>query len=64
METYKLQELENLNGLVSRAQMSDEPLIVFDEDDECLIAMRPSVFERILFDSDLLNSGKRETLHL
>ena len=64
METCKLQELENLSVLVGRAQMSDEPLIVFDGEDECLIAMRPPVFERILFDSDLLNCERRETLHL
>ena len=64
METCKLQELENLSVLVGRAQMSDEPLIVFDGEDECLIAMRPSIFERILFDTDLLNCERRESLHL
>ena len=64
METCKLQDLENLQGLVTQAQASDEPVIVFDGEDECLVAMRPSVFERILFDGDLLNCEKRETLHL
>lgn len=63
METCNLQNLENVSGLVSCAQASDEPVIVFDGEDECLVAMRPAVFERILFDSDLLNCEKRETLH-
>ena len=64
METRDLRNLENVSGLVDCVQASDEPIIVFDGEDECLVAMRPAVFERILFDSDLLNCEKRETLHL
>ncbi|MBR0403830.1 MAG: hypothetical protein IJI68_01310 [Eggerthellaceae bacterium] len=50
--------------LVGLAQSSEEPLIVFDGDDECLIVMRPAVFERILFDTDLLNCADRASLCL
>ena len=64
METYNIDDFSSLSSLVSQTQMTDEPLIVFDGEDECLIAMRPAVFERILFDSDLLNCEKRESLHL
>ena len=64
METCNLDKLTQAKDLVNLAQGSDEPVIVFDGEDECLIAMRPPVFERILFDSDLLNCEKRESLHL
>lgn len=64
METRELETLADVHDLVAQAQSSDEPVIVFDGEDECLIAMRPPVFERILFDTDLLNSAQRETLHV
>lgn len=64
MGTIELRALSGLESLVVEAHSSDEPVIVLDGDDECLVAMRPAVFERILFDSDLLNSARRETLHL
>ena len=63
MGTIVLQELCGLRDLVAQAQQLDEPVIVFDGEDECLVAMRPPVFERILFDSDLLNCENRESLH-
>ena len=59
-----MRALPGVDSLVSAAHATDEPVIVFDGEDECLVAMRPAVFERILFDSDLLNCAKRETLHL
>ena len=55
METVALSTLENARMLVAQAQATDEPIIVFDGNDECLVAMRPAVFERILFDTNLLN---------
>ena len=64
METYLINDFENVRNLVSCTHATDEPVIVFDGEDECLIAMRPQVFERILFDSDLLNCEKREAFHL
>ncbi len=64
MGSIELRTLSGVEGLVSAAHDTDEPVIVYDGEDECLIAMRPAVFERILFDSGLLNSAQRETLHL
>lgn len=64
MGSIELRALSGVESLVASAHETDEPLIVFDGEDECLVAMRPAVFERILYDSDLLNSAKRETLHL
>ncbi len=62
MDTCTLDEVKNVRGLVGVAQSSDEPVIVFDGDDECLVVMRPAVFERILFDSDLLNCSDRASM--
>lgn len=59
METVALNRLENVKTLVGQAQATDEPIIVFDGNDECLVAMRPAVFERILFDTHLLNMEGR-----
>lgn len=64
MGTCALNSIGDVRALVGLAQESDEPLIVFDGDDECLIAMRPAVFERILFDTDLLNCINRDSLHM
>lgn len=64
MGTCALNSMNDVRELVGIAQASDEPVIVFDGEDECLIAMRPAVFERILFDSDLLNCSNREELSL
>lgn len=64
MGTCTLNSVDDVRALVGLAQASDEPIIVFDGDDECLIAMRPAVFERILFDTDLLNCIDRDSLCL
>lgn len=64
MGTCALNSIEDVRMLVGLAQSSEEPLIVFDGDDECLIVMRPAVFERILFDTDLLNCADRASLCL
>lgn len=64
MGTYALKEHSETRELVKMVHGLDEPVVVFDGDDECLVAMRPAVFERILFDSDLLNSAQRESFHL
>ena len=60
METVALNKLENARTLVVQAHATDEPIVVFDGDDECLVAMRPAVFERILFDTNLLNCEGRQ----
>lgn len=64
METVALKNLETARSLVAQAQATDEPVVVFDGPDECLVAMRPAVFERILFDTSILNCEDRTDLHL
>ncbi len=64
MGSIELRALSGAEALVAAAHETDEPLIVFDGEDECLVAMRPAVFERILFDGSLLNCSNRESLHL
>ena len=64
MGSIELRALSGTEALVAAAHELDEPLVVFDGEDECLVAMRPAVFERILFDSNLLNCSDREDLHL
>ena len=64
MGSIELRTLSDVASLVAIAHESDEPVVVHDGDDECLIAMRPAVFERILFDTDLLNWSGRETFRL
>lgn len=64
MGTIELSALENVGMLVNEVHRTDEPIVVLDGDDECLIAMRPAVLERILFDCDLLNSVNRPMLRL
>ena len=64
MGSIELRTLSDVAALVGAAHESDEPIVLFDGEDECLVAMRPSVFERILFDTDLLNRTDRSTLYL
>ena len=64
MGSIELRTLSNASALVAAAHETDEPVIVYDGEDECLVAMRPAVFERILFDSNLLNCEDRSSLHL
>ena len=64
MGYVELRAMNGLESLVAAAHGTDEPVVVFDGEDECLVAMRPAVFERILYDSDLLNRSEREMLHL
>ena len=55
MEYVDLRNGLELDQLVSLAQKSDEPFVVSENGDKCLIVMRPAVFERILFDSHIVN---------
>ena len=64
MGSIELRSLSGVEALVAAVHETDEPVIVFDGDDECMVAMRPAVLERILFDTDLLNRSNRETLRL
>ncbi len=62
MGSIELCAIADIRTLVSRAYEIDEPIVVSDSDDDCLVVMKPSVFERILFDSDLLNWENRESM--
>ena len=62
MNCIDIKTINRPDDLVKIAQGENEPIIVLDGEDECLVAMRPAVFERILFDSDLLNFSNRESL--
>ena len=64
MEFVELRALSGAEDLVAAAHGVSEPIVVLDGEDECMVVMRPAVFERILFDSDLLNRSEREMLHL
>lgn len=64
MGSIELCALHNVGELVGAAHDSDEPIIVHDDGGECLVVMRPAVFERILFDTNLLNQMDRESLRL
>lgn len=63
MGSIELRSLPNVSALVSEVHNSEEPVIVYDGADECLVAMRPAVLERLLFDTDLLNRTDRSLLH-
>ena len=64
MGFVELHALSGVGDLVAAAHEANEPIVVIDGEDECMVVMRPAVFERILFDSDLLNRSEREMLHL
>ena len=64
METVALKNLESVRSLVAQAYATEEPIVVFEGEAECLVAMQPAVFERILFDTSLLNCEGRAPLYL
>lgn len=64
MGIFEINDLSSVRALASAAQASDEPVVILDGEDECLVAMRPAVFERILFDGMCLNAAQRTTMRL
>lgn len=64
MNCIDIQAFGNTRDLVAIVQSEENPVVVLDGEDECLVAMRPAVFERILFDVDSLKCVERETLRL
>ena len=64
MGSIELRALSGVESLIAAVHEVDNPVVVLDGDDECLVAMRPAVFERILFEGDLLNASNRAALHL
>lgn len=64
METYNLEQVKDIRNLVSTAHEVGEPVVVYDGEDECLVAMSPAVFERILMDGAMLEATGRKTMRL
>ena len=64
MDTLLLENYPTTESLVRETYKIGQPVAVSDGASECLVAMTPEVFERILFDTALLNLTDRETLRL
>lgn len=64
MKICDMSSYNAISDLVADAHRYDEPLVIFDGDDECMVAMRPAVFERMLFDSKLIESCGRTSMCL
>ena len=55
MEAVTLEKCASVRDLASIAYEANDPVSIIDGNDECLVVMTPGVFERILFDSGLIN---------
>ena len=64
MENCTIQDLAHVEDLVKKAHACKGPCVVRDGDDECLVAMAPAVFERILFEGEQLTAQTRSTMHV
>lgn len=62
MDAYALKPDSLISDLVERAQASSAPVAVMEGPDECLVAMRPEVFEELLLGSLLLDCVDRGAL--
>ena len=62
MDTLLLENDPTVRELVQMAHREGMPVVVRDGEDECLIALTPAAFERILFDTAVLNLGDRKAL--
>ena len=62
MDTLLLENNPTVRELVQMAHREGMPVVVRDGEDECLIALTPEAFERILFDTTVLNLTDREVL--
>ena len=58
MKSYAIQDLASVSDIVKAAHATANPLLVRDGDDECLVAMSPAVFERLLFEGEELALGR------
>ena len=62
MDTLLLENNPTVRELVQMTHREGMPVVVRDGEDECLIALTPAAFERILFDTGVLNLADREAL--
>lgn len=63
MDAYALDAVQNTAQLVHWVQRSNDPVLVFEGRSECLVAMRPTVFERLLRQSEGLSREARSLMH-
>jgi len=62
MDTVLLENDPTVRELVQMTHKEGMPVVVRDGEDECLVALTPAAFERILFDTTVLNLTDREVL--
>ena len=62
MYTLLLENDLTVRELVQIVHREGMPVAVRDGEDECLVALTPAAFERILFDTAMLNLTDREVL--
>ena len=64
MKTFEMEKINDVRELVSAAHAADNPVVVYDGADEALVAMSPTVFERIITEGALLSATDRTTFRL
>lgn len=62
MDTYALKPESRIEDIIAAAHVAEGPVAVLDGGSECLIALRPAVFETLLFGSLMLECAGRSTL--
>ena len=55
MELIASDGIARIRSFLNFVSLSDEPVIVTQNGQECLVAMTPDVLDRLLFDVNLLN---------
>ena len=59
MELIASEDIASIRSFLNFVSLSDEPVIVTQNVQECLVAMTPDVLDRLLFDVNLLNWSER-----
>ncbi|HAM15959.1 MAG TPA: hypothetical protein DCP91_08920 [Eggerthellaceae bacterium] len=64
MKEYSSEELNDIKSLIAAVHAEDDPIVVFNAGEECLVAMRPAIFERILVEGAQVAAEDRRSLRL
>ena len=64
MNTLTLHEKTSVDDLIRSAHETDKPVVVYREEDECLVLASPATFERILCEGEALKMSPRSTARL
>ena len=59
MELIASEGIASIRSFLNFVSLSDEPVIVTRNGQECLVAMTPDALDRLLFDVNLLNWSER-----